>query len=162
MKNQLKKHKTKVICICVTLLSLIGQAQQSNESLHIASLSSNYSSELPSSVLTKKKEVEVSRKVRAMKGLRKHGIILSSLGSVALIGGTIMATGNTKSESGIYQSEFDKFFGQLFGEATMYVGGAGLLAGTTMWIIGQRGLNKEKNKISFNLSPNSVYLSYTF
>lgn len=101
------------------------------------------------------------RKHNAFRGMRRSGIILTSIGGAFLLAGTAgVIYGNT-----LEKDSLDSDFTQFIGATAIIGGGAGTLAGLTLWIIGNNKMKKyplSNDKISFNVGANTMKLTYRF
>lgn len=107
-----------------------------------------------------------SRKAKNAKKIRNTGLYTTAGGTAIFIAGYFINQNSTSSNNFILPSikkgpgpspskdEYDE---------VMVFGGAAIITGITLATLGHLKYKKYNNKnLSFNISPNSVYLSYSF
>lgn len=96
--------------------------------------------------------------------LRRRGFVFEGIG-IALVGvGTAILVDYQRTSyvkpPGSKDSYPPDLWKQFFGVGLCINGGLCMIGGSTMIFFGQRQINKEKKKLSFNLSPFSASLTY--
>ncbi len=163
----MKKRIRISLLVTISAISLIFGQQKQNFSMDTSASDTMLYTEIPSQFTQITKDVDPSRKQRALKKLRNSGIVITSIGSAFAIAGIILATKNDPNSyydphTGEYEKSFSGEIDEFVGTIAVIGGSAGALAGATMWIIGQHQLNKINKNVSFSVLPNSVYFAYRF
>lgn len=155
------KKIVSTIALGLSLTSIF--AQQSNNSLNYLASNDSFiyteTGHKPTSSEIDLKSQE--KKHKAFKSMRRSGVVMTSIGGAFLLAGTYgMIYGNN-----INKGSFDSNFIQFMGTTAVIGGGAGTLAGLTLWILGNNKMKQfplSNEKVSFNIGANSMKLTYRF
>jgi hypothetical protein len=153
------KIKNFISIYSVALLLIINgiYAQQIRIDRNNFSLQSNFSS-------LRFKPVVVFNQQTDSPKLRNAGIGLTVLGVGLIARGTAMviaADGVTYYSTSTYGGTEGSFSGAM-GALSIVAGGISTAGGITMWILGQKKLNKEKRRMNLSIGVNVVEIWYRF